>query len=77
MEMIIKQQEDTISGLKKSVKENQEKAELIYENYDKIKNILEKIKEARKTMSWEEIKKELPNNVKIDEKEKKIILDMI
>jgi len=76
MELIIKQQETTITGLKKSIKENQEKAEVIYENYEKIKKILTEINKAKKTMSWKEIKKELPKNVKILEKEKKIILDI-
>ena len=45
---IITKQENQISGLEKSYSENQRKAELIYEKYTKVKEILDEAKENPK-----------------------------
>jgi len=50
LERIIKQQEDMIQGLEKAAKENQKKAELIYENYQKVGKILKKKKGKKITI---------------------------
>jgi predicted ribosome quality control (RQC) complex YloA/Tae2 family protein len=79
LETIIKKQESQIKGLEKSYLENQRKGELIYEKYTILNKILEEINKARKKYSWKEIIENTKNNkiIKtIDEKEKKIILEL-
>ncbi|MEM3374346.1 MAG: NFACT family protein, partial [Candidatus Woesearchaeota archaeon] len=56
LEIIIKNQEAQITSLLKSSEENQKKAELIYENYELINNILNEIKKAMEKYSLKEIK---------------------
>ncbi|MAG38466.1 hypothetical protein CMO90_00080 [Candidatus Woesearchaeota archaeon] len=76
---IIHQQEQTINGLKKSMKENQRKGELIYEHYEIVKKTLDSINKARDKFSWKEIKEELKGHKvvkKIDEKQGKITLEI-
>jgi len=55
--MMVSQQTMRMEGLEKAEKENQRKAELIYENYMLVSPILSEINSIRKTISWEEIKK--------------------
>ena len=77
--LIIKKQEDRLKALEKSVKENQRKGELIYENYQEIKQLLDNINSDRKKMSWDELKKKYKNNKllkEIDEKTGKIMVDL-
>ena len=77
--IVIEQQEETIKGLKISAEENKKKGEFIYENYDKIKAILNDLNTARKKLSWEEIKRKLKENKtvkQINEKEGKITIEL-
>lgn len=77
MKKIIAQQRMKIKELEDAEKENKRKAEIIYENYGLIKEIVEQIKEARKKHSWKEIKEKLKGHKlikEIDVKEKKIVL---
>jgi predicted ribosome quality control (RQC) complex YloA/Tae2 family protein len=76
---IIEEQKRMIEGLEKSEKENREKAELIYNNYALVKEILDKINEASKKHSWGEIKDMLKRHkiVKgLDTKEKKVTIEL-
>jgi predicted ribosome quality control (RQC) complex YloA/Tae2 family protein len=52
---IISEQELRISGLEKSEQENQRKAELIYENYSLVNQIIKEFSELRKTISLAEL----------------------
>jgi len=79
LERIIEEQKQMIEGMKKSEKENRAKAELIYNNYQLVKEILDEIKKAKKKYSWGEIKEKLKGHKVIkdlDLKEKKIILEV-
>jgi predicted ribosome quality control (RQC) complex YloA/Tae2 family protein len=53
---MISQQQARLEGLDKSDKENQRKAELIYENYIVLKELLEELNDLRKKMPWPELK---------------------
>jgi predicted ribosome quality control (RQC) complex YloA/Tae2 family protein len=53
---MISQQKQRIKGLEKSEKENKQKAERIYENYQVIEQILAETIELKKKLSWDEIK---------------------
>jgi len=79
MERIIAEQRQKIKGLEDAEKENKRKAEIIYEKYSLIKEVIEQIKQARKRYSWQEIKEKLKGHKlikEINEKEKKIILEL-
>ena len=57
----------------------QRKGELIYQNYLLVRDILEQLKEARKTMSWQEIKGKLTAHKiikQINEKDNEIIVEL-
>ena len=79
IQAIIDQQEKTIKGLEISDVENTKKGEFIYENYEKIKKILDDMNIARDKFSWEEIKEELKNHKiikQVNEKEGTIVIDV-
>ncbi|MDP6548194.1 MAG: NFACT family protein [Candidatus Woesearchaeota archaeon] len=76
---IMGEQEATLKGLKVKETENRKKAELIYKNYQLIKEILDEINKASKKYSWEDIKKKLKGHkvVKdVDVKDKQVVVDM-
>ena len=74
---IISEQENTIKKLQQQELINTKKANHIYEKYQELNIFLNKIKQAKKTMSWEEIKTQLKQHKQIKDinlKEKKVIL---
>lgn len=74
---IIKEQEETIAKLEQQELTNTKRANHIYEKYQELNTFLNKIKQAKKTMSWEEIKTQLQPHQQIKNinlKEKKILL---
>ncbi|MCH8003567.1 MAG: NFACT family protein [Nanoarchaeota archaeon] len=79
LKWILGEQEDTLNNLKVKEIENRKKGELIYNNYQLIKEILGEINKANKKYSWKEIKDKLKGHkiVKdVDVKEKKIIVQI-
>ena len=77
LKRIMDEQKDTIENMKDKENENRKKAELIYNNYQLIKNILDEINKASKKYSWKEIKDKLRGNKiveDVDIKEKKIVI---
>jgi len=79
LKWIIKEQEDTLNSLKIKEKENRKKAELIYNNYKLINEILEEINKATKKYSWMEIKEKLKGHkvVKdVDVKDKRVVIEI-
>lgn len=58
-EKIIRLQEEQAESLKKKIEDSHRKGELIYENFSPLSGILDFISEAKKSMGWEELKKEL------------------
>lgn len=79
LENMIKIQEKNIEKLKKSQEENKRKAELIYENYQQVEEILTELKKAREKYGWKEIKEKLKGHKiikQIDEKEGKVVIEL-
>ena len=76
---IIQEQEKTIQKLKQQETEFTKKANHIYEKYQELNSLLNKIKQAKQKLSWDEIRKELKKHKQIKQinlKEKKIILQI-
>ena len=79
LKRIIEEQESTLKGLAQKEEEDRKKAELIYNNYKLISEILSEINKAKEKHSWEEIKERLKGHkiVKdIDVKEKRVVVDI-
>ncbi|MBW2971931.1 NFACT family protein [Candidatus Woesearchaeota archaeon] len=79
IEEMISQQRLRISGLEVSEKDNQRKGELIYENYPLIQQVIEQVKELRKTLSWKEVKEHFKGHKLIkgvDEKTGEVTLEL-
>lgn len=76
---IIQKQKQNIANLKKSELENKEKAELLYQNYKLVSEILQELKKATKKYTWKEIKEKLKGHKLIKEvipAEKTIIIEL-
>jgi len=76
---IIEQQKQTLEEFRKDEKELREKGELIYHNYQLIKEVLEEINKASKKYSWKEIKEKLKGHKivkEVIEKERKVVVEM-
>jgi len=79
LKWIIGEQEATLKSLKVKETESREKGELIYTNYQLIKDILDEINKASKKYSWKEIKEKLKGHkvVKgVDVKEKGVVVEI-
>lgn len=79
LERIIEEQKIMIKEMEKGEKENRAKAELIYNNYQMVKEILDEIKKAKKKYSWEEIKDKLKGHKiikEVDVKEKRVVVEV-
>lgn len=76
---IIKQQESQIKSLEKQETENKQKAELLYNNYELISNILKELKDISKKHNWKDIKEKLKGHKIIKEvipSEKSIVVEL-
>ncbi len=73
---ILKSQEAQIKEMKRGMKENNEKGELIYKNYIHVKEVFDAIKKARdKKVPWKEIAEKLkPKGIVV--KDGKVILEL-
>jgi len=75
LKKIIDMQEEQLKTVEQSIKENTEKANKIYENYLFFDDLIKKVRELRKTMSWKQIK-EKKFKYEIDEKNSTIKVDI-
>jgi len=79
LQRIIEQQKMTIEQLKKEEKELREKGELIYQNYNLVKEVLDEVNKASKKYSWKEIKEKLKEHKvikEVNEKERKVVVEV-
>ena len=79
LKKIIEKQEMQIKETEISAEEESKKAELIYNNYQLVNEILSEIKKARDKYSWSEIKEKLKGHKiikEVDAKEKKIVVEL-
>jgi len=76
---IIDEQKKQIERMQTSIKTNNQRAELLYTNYNLIQDIITELKKAREKYSWKEIEEKLKGHkiIKdINEKEGKVILEI-
>ncbi|MBS3103207.1 NFACT family protein [Candidatus Woesearchaeota archaeon] len=76
---IIEEQRQTIESMKKSENEDREKAELIYNNYKLVEEILTEINKASQKYSWKEIQEKLKEHKiirEVDAKEKRVVVEI-
>lgn len=76
---IVEQQKAQIKSLEKKAEDNNKKGEIIYEKYQLVDEILKEINKARKTLSFDEIKKKLKDHkiIKdVDGKNKKVSVEL-
>ncbi|MBS3105465.1 NFACT family protein [Candidatus Woesearchaeota archaeon] len=79
LQRIIESQQQTIRELRKEEHESRQKGELIYQNYQLIKEIIDELNKASKKHSWKEIKEKLKNHKtikEVNEKERKVIVEI-
>ncbi len=77
--LMIKSQEERAIALQKEAEENNKIGEIIYNNYQKIDEILKQLKTARKTMNWSEIKEKTKGHKiikEINDKDGKIVVEI-
>jgi predicted ribosome quality control (RQC) complex YloA/Tae2 family protein len=72
---IIEMQEEQLKAVETSINENTNKANKIYENYQFFDDLIKKVRELRKTMSWKQIK-EKKFKYDIDEKNSTIRVEL-
>jgi predicted ribosome quality control (RQC) complex YloA/Tae2 family protein len=78
-ERIIEKQEKQLSVLRQQADENQRKGELLYENYQVVKDILDELNIAKKKYSWKEIKEKLKGHKlvkQINEKDQEVVIEI-
>tara|TARA_Y100000034_G_scaffold136940_1_gene217408 strand:- start:4412 stop:5443 length:1032 start_codon:yes stop_codon:yes gene_type:complete len=72
-------QEKAIKNYKKGIIDNDKKAELIYQNYQLVDNIIKELKQIEKKHTWQEIKKKLKNHKvikEVDVKNKEVVIEL-
>lgn len=78
-EKILDKQRSKLKDLESDIELNQKKGEIIYQNYQKIHEILKTINDANKKYSYDEIEKKLLDKgiiKKLNKKEKDILIDL-
>ena len=68
-----------MSVLRQQADENQRKGELLYENYQVVKDILDELNIAKKKYSWKEIKEKLKGHKlvkQINEKDQEVVIEI-
>ncbi|MBN1377453.1 NFACT family protein [Candidatus Woesearchaeota archaeon] len=76
---IIEKQKEDINKRLNIIDENSKKGEILYKNYNMLKQLLDDFRKIQKEHSWEEIKEKLKNHKiikEINEKEGYIIVDV-
>ncbi len=73
---MIAAQQKNLKKLEEAVKTNQKKGEYAYEQYQTLTEMLTKIIELRKTLSWKEVKKQIPQIKEVDEAQHTVILEV-
>ncbi len=77
-EKMIALQKESMSRLEAEIRENTEKADFIYNNYQEVSSAISSLTQARKKHSWKEIREMLKGSKKIksiNEKESKVTME--
>ena len=67
IEKRIKMQQQSLTNLLKKAAEEHKKGEYIYEHYQEVKKLLDEVVEAKKTLSWKEVKDKFKKIKEINE----------
>ncbi|MBW2971197.1 NFACT family protein [Candidatus Woesearchaeota archaeon] len=79
MKLIVKKQEEHVKKLEQDIEDNNKKAEIIYNNYKTIEQILKELNEISKKHSWKEIREKLKGHKVVKEinpKEKTVVVEL-
>lgn len=79
LQRITESQKRTIDMLRKEEHELRQKGEMIYHNYQLIKEVLDEINKASKKYSWKEIKEKLKGHKivkEVNEKDRKVVVEI-
>lgn len=79
LKIIIQKQGEHVKKLEKDIEDNTKKAEIVYNNYKKVENILNELREISKKHSWKDIKEKLKGHKivkEINSKEKSVVLEL-
>lgn len=79
LQRIAENQKQAIENLRKEEHELRQKGELIYQNYQIIKEVLDELNKASKKYSWKEIKDKLKDHKmikEINEKDRKVVVEI-
>ncbi|MEK6983223.1 MAG: NFACT family protein [Nanoarchaeota archaeon] len=79
LERIIETQKQAVEQLRKEEHEMRQKGELIYQNYQLIKEILDELNKASKNYSWKEIKEKLKAHKiikEVNDKDRNVVVEV-
>ncbi|MEM4239783.1 MAG: NFACT family protein [Candidatus Woesearchaeota archaeon] len=76
IETMIQMQEQSLARLQEKAEEERKKGEYIYEHYQEIKKLLDEIIEAKKKLSWKEVKAKFPQIQEINEATGDIVVEI-
>ncbi len=76
IDTMIQMQEKSLARLEQKAEEERKKGEYIYEHYQEIKKILDEIIEAKKTLSWKEVKAKFSQIKEINEATGEVIVEI-
>ncbi len=80
VENIIRDQEESIKKLKGDIRDNKRKGELVFENYQRLSDLLYQVNQAREDgLSWDEIREKLEEVdwvEQVNDKEKLLVVDL-
>ncbi|MEM2915740.1 MAG: NFACT family protein [Candidatus Woesearchaeota archaeon] len=76
IETMIQMQEQSLARLQEKAEEERKKGEYIYEHYQEISKLLSEIIEAKKKLSWKEVKQKFPQILEINEATGDVIVEI-
>jgi predicted ribosome quality control (RQC) complex YloA/Tae2 family protein len=75
-ETMISMQQKSLTELESKAEEEHKKGEYVYEHYQEIKRLLNEIIEAKKTMSWKEVKQKFSQIKEINEATGDVVVEI-
>jgi len=76
IETMIRMQEQSLAMLEQKAEEERKKGEYIYEHYQEVSKLLSEITEAKKELSWKEVKAKFPQIKEINEATGDVIVEV-
>ncbi len=76
IETMIAMQQKSLQNLEQKSDEERKKGEYIYEHYQEIKKLLDEVIEAKKKLSWKEVKQKFPQILELNEATGEVIVEV-